>query len=246
METFNTTSSYGQPKQPIIPPTTGTSHLNVGGTERVASLLGGVLLTYFGLRKPNAGGLMMAAAGGAMLFRGATGYCPLNSALGRDSSTGTGAALEITRSLTIHKPRHEVYQFWRQLENLPKFMHHLQEVRQFGPKRSHWVATVPKGLGTVAWDADIVEEEENTRLVWRSLPDSDIDNAGEVRFSDAPDGGTIVQATISYRPPVGQLGGSVAKLLNPKLEQMVAEDLHRFKALMETGEAIREESQPLG
>lgn len=231
----------------IAPPASGSSHINVGRNERIASLVGGALLTFYGMRKPGAAGLAMAAAGGALLYRGATGYCPVNSAAGRDTAGSKDISIEITRSLTIRRPRQEVYQFWRQLENLPQFMNHLKEVRQLGPKRSHWVAKIPKGIGTVAWDADIVQEEENNLLAWRSLPGSSVDNAGEVRFMDAPaDRGTVIQATISYRPPAGDVGGGIAKLLNPVFKQMVLNDLHRFKQLMEAGEVATVEGQPSG
>ncbi|GAB3532271.1 SRPBCC family protein [Pontibacter brevis] len=247
MDTYNTTMSDVLDTQHIIPPTTGSSHINVGTAERVASVMVGALMAYYGLRKPNLGGLIMAAAGGALLYRGSTGYCPMNAMAGRDTSTGKDISIEITRSLTINRPRSEVYQFWRQFENLPQFMQHLQDVRQLGPKRSHWVARIPKGVGTVEWEADIVQEETGSMIAWRSLPGSDVDNAGEVRFMDAPaDRGTVVQSTISYRPPAGAVGGSLTKLLNPAFEQMVSNDLRRFKQLMETGEVITVEGQPAG
>lgn len=248
MDTYNTTMSDVLDTQHISPPSTGSSHINVGTTERIASVVGGALLTYYGLSKPNFGGLVMAAAGGALLYRGTTGYCPINSMVGRDTAEqNRDISIEITRSLTINKPRSEVYQFWRQFENLPQFMQHLQDVRQMGPKRSHWVARVPKGVGTVEWEADIVQEETDSLIAWRSLPNSDVDNAGEVRFMDAPaDRGTVVQATISYRPPAGAVGGQIAKLLNPAFEEMVKMDLRRFKQLMETGEVTTIEGQPAG
>ena len=237
MDTYNSRMSDVLDTQYISPPTTGSSHMNVGTTERIASLVGGALMAYYGLRKPNIGGLALAAAGGALLYRGSTGYCPINETIGRDTANGNDISIGITRSMTINRPRSEVYQFWRQLENLPQFMKHLQDVRQMGPKRSHWVARIPKGVGTVEWDADIVQEEVDAVIAWRSLAGSDIDNAGEVRFTDAPaDRGTVVQATISYRPPAGAVGGQLARLLNPAFEQMVKNDLRRFKQLMETGE----------
>lgn len=247
MDTYNSKKSDVLDTQYISPPATGSSHINVGTTERIASLVGGALLAYYGLRKPNLGGLAMAAAGGALLYRGSTGYCPINGTIGRDTANGNDISIEITRSLTIKRPRPEVFQFWRQLGNLPQFMRHLQEVRQMGPKRSHWVARIPKGVGTVEWDADIVQEEVDSIIAWRSLLGSDVDNAGEVRFTDAPaDKGTVVQATISYRPPAGAVGGHLARLLNPAFEQMVKNDLRRFKQLMETGEVTTVEGQPAG
>ncbi|RDV16222.1 DUF2892 domain-containing protein [Pontibacter diazotrophicus] len=247
MDTYKSKMSDVLDTQHILPPATGSSHMNVGTTERIASVVGGALMAYYGLRKPNFGGLILAAAGGALLYRGSTGYCPMNSMVGRDTADEQDISIDITRSLTINRPRSEVYQFWRQLENLPQFMQHLQDVRQQGPKRSHWVARIPKGVGTVEWDADVVQEETDTLIAWRSLPGSDVDNAGEVRFMDAPaERGTVVQATISYRPPAGAVGGQLAKLLNPAFEQMVKNDLHRFKQLMETGEVTTTEGQPAG
>lgn len=237
MDTFNKYFSELLNTAHIIPPANGSSHINVGKSERIASLIGGALLTFYGLRKPNTIGLLLAAAGGAMLYRGATGYCPVNEAIGRDTAANEDISIEITRTVTVNKPRSEVYQFWRQLENLPKFMEHLESVRQLGPKRSTWSARIPGGIGTIDWDADVVQEVENELIAWKSLPAADIDNAGEVRFSDDPSGKeTIVQVAISYRPPAGAMGGMAAKLLNPMLKNMVQEDIRRFKRLMETGE----------
>lgn len=204
-------------------------------------------MVYYGMRRSDKVGVALALAGGSLIFRGVTGYCPINDATGRNTAGKEDVAIEITSSLTINRPRAEVYAFWRQLENLPRFMSHLKDVQQLGPKRSHWVAKLPKGVGVVEWDADLVKEETDTLLAWRSLPGSDIDNAGEVAFVDAiGERGTVVQATISYRPPAGDVGGGVAKLLNPAFEQMVKQDLHAFKQLLETGEVPTIEGQPSG
>ncbi|CAM3449461.1 YgaP-like transmembrane domain [Pontibacter korlensis] len=247
MDTYNQNMSELLHTEHISPPVSGTSHINVGTTERVASLIGGALLAYYGLKRTDKAGWFLAATGGSLLFRGITGYCPTNEALGRNTAGEKDIAIEITRSLTINRPRAELYQFWRMFENLPRFMHHLKEVRQLGPKRSHWVARIPKGVGTVEWEADIIEEETDRLIAWRSLEGSDVDNAGEVRFLDAPaNRGTIVQATITYRPPIGDVGGGIAKLLNPVFKQMVLNDLHRFKQLMESGEVATIKGQPSG
>jgi uncharacterized membrane protein len=131
-------------------------------------------------------------------------------------------------------------------------MFHLSEVRQLDNNRSHWVAKLSDGLlaktlGTVEWDAEILEEVENERLVWKSVADARIDNAGEVRFVDAPNGqGTEVHVVMAYRPPAGQLGGVLMKLFNPAFEQMIKQDLRRFKQLLETGEITTIEGQPSG
>ncbi|AKD54782.1 SRPBCC family protein [Spirosoma radiotolerans] len=239
----------------LEPDNTGSSQVNVGAGERILSVAGGVLLLSSGLRRQSLGGFLTVAIGGYLFYRGASGNCLVNSAIGRnttDSTDTTKALIEITKSLTVNKPREEVYAYWRKLENLPRFMYHLKEVQQLDDKRSHWVAQLADNklagaLGTVEWDAQIITEVENEQLVWKSVDDAKIDNAGEVRFMDAPNGqGTEVHAVIQYRPPAGQLGGAIMKLFNPAFEQMIKQDLRRFKQLMETGEIATIKGQPSG
>lgn len=203
-------------------------------------------MALVGLRRSGTAGLLTALAGGALLFRGATGFCFVNQMIGRDTAKNEDISVDIIQTITVERPRTEVYQFWRMLENLPKFMEHLESVQQDGPQRSHWKAKIPGGMGTISWDADIIHEKENELIAWRSLPNSDIDNAGEVRFADSPDGhGTIVQAVISYSPPVGSVGGLAAKMINPMLKRMVEKDLRYFKRFMETGQDTHQHHQPL-
>jgi uncharacterized membrane protein len=227
---------------------------NIGTTGRVLSVLGGAALAYYGWsRKQSPLGKSLTTAGSYLVLRGASGYCAVNEALHVDTAHPKTEGFEVTSSVTILKPRQEVYQFWRQLENLPRFMQYLEDVRQTGPRRSHWVAKVPKNiihkekLTTVEWDAEIVREEENSLIAWRSLPDSEVENSGEVRFTDAPaNRGTVVQATISYHPPAGAAGKLAAKLLNPAFKELVKQDLRRFKRLLEAGEIPTIIGQPSG
>lgn len=256
IQTFDTTVRNTQLSDvpspgPIDPPASGSSRTNVGDAERIASVLGGALLSFFGIKEIaeekqlTTGGMVLALAGGALLFRGTTGYCPVNQAFDRDSSTSQAKPIEMIRTVTVNKPRAEVYAFWRQLENLPHFMQYLSEVKQLDERRSHWKAKIPGNVGTLEWDAEILVEEENERIVWRSIPGATVDNAGEVRFKDAPgDWGTEVQAFISYRPPAGYVGKGAASLFSPVFEQLVKEDLRRFKQVMETGEIPTIEGQP--
>lgn len=238
----------------IEPEASGSSRINVGSTERVWSAAGGAILLSYGLQRRSLGGLVLAALGGYMAYRGTSGYCPMSDRFGRNTAHEGEVvdSIEISKSLTINKPREEVYKYWRQLENLPRFMFHLKEVKQIDPKRSHWVAqladsTLAKALGPVEWDAQIIDEVENERLVWKSVEGARVDNAGEVRFVDAPGGrGTEVHATIQYRPPAGQLGGTIMKLFNPTFQQMIKQDLRRFKQLLETGEIATIKGQPSG
>ena len=244
-ETNDLTNGGVASMAPVDPIPSGSSRINVGPTERYVSAGAGALLTVVGLRSGGLGGLLLAAFGGALIYRGITGYSLVNNAIGRDTSeekTETDV-LEISESVTVNKPREEVYQFWRQLENLPQFMQHLESVTQQDDRRSHWVAKVNTGnqvmnlLPAVAWDAEILEEEKNSRLVWRSVPGATVDNSGEVWFMDAPGNqGTEVHAIIKYRAPEGVVGEAVMKLFNPTFRQMVKADILRFKQLLEAGE----------
>ncbi len=227
---------------------------NVGTAGRVLSVLGGAALVYYGWsRKQSPLGKSLTTAGVYLILRGASGFCLVNEVLHVDTAHSKTEGFEITSSVTILKPRQEVYQFWRQLENLPKFMQYLEFVRQTGPKRWHWVAKIPKNiiykekLTTIEWDAEIVQDEENSRIAWRSLPGSEVENSGEVRFTDAPaNRGTVVQATISYHPPAGAAGKLAAKLLNPAFKELVKQDLRRFKRVLEAGEIPTIIGQPSG
>jgi uncharacterized membrane protein len=157
-----------------------------------------------------------------------------------------GAPMKLHAAITVNRPRDEVYRYWGDLENLPSFMAHLESVRMTGPNRSHWTAKAPAGR-TVEWDAEIRMDAPNEMLSWRSLPRADVQNAGVVRFADAPAGqGTEVRVELQYRLPAGRLGAAVAKLLGEHPEQQVRDDLRRFKQVMEVGEVVRSEGSPNG
>ncbi len=237
-------------RQKVVPtPARGTSRVNVGFVERLLSAAAGGVLLYLGMRrgaKP-AATVGYSVVGGSLLLRGASGYCPLNEMLGRNSAKEQLEPIEITETFTIYRPVKEVYAYWRQLENLPRFMQHLERVEQLDERHSHWEARIPGGLGTVAWEAVILTEHPNRLLAYQSMPGSMVDHAGRVIFREAPgDKGTEIQSVMSYRAPVGALGKGVAKLLNPAFKQLVRSDLRRFKQIMETGEISTIEGQPSG
>jgi len=226
----------------------GSAYMNVGTSERIISAIAGLALMNYGLRKFSIPRLLIAAAGAALVERGASGYCPVNNMIKRNTSQAAKPeSTEITKSLTINRPKAEVYAFWRNFENLPKFMQHLSEVKQIDSGRSHWVAPIPGGIGKIEWDAEIIEEVENEKIVWRSVSNASVDNSGEILFKDAPAGqGTEIYVIIKYLPPAGAIGGTIAKVFNPAFKQMVKEDLRRFKRLIETGEIPVSESRPSG
>jgi len=154
--------------------------------------------------------------------------------------------IQVKKSITLMKPRAEVYQFWRQLERLPSFMIHLSAVTETSATRSHWVAHGPGGT-TIEWDAEIVAERENEELSWRSLADSEVQNAGSVRFADAPaDRGTEVRVALQYDAPGGAAGAAIAKWFGEEPSQQLTDDMRRFKQVMETGEVVRSEGSLQG
>ena len=139
----------------------------------------------------------------------------------------------VEQCVTINRLPRELYQFWRNFENLPRFMEHLTSVQCIDEKRSHWVVKAPMGK-QMEWDAEIINDEAGQLIAWQSLPGADVVNAGTVRFEPAPDGrGALVRVLIKYDPPGGILGAATAKLSNENPERQVREDLDRFKHLME-------------
>jgi uncharacterized membrane protein len=238
--------------------------VNVGMVERWFSMVAGGLLTAYGLRHRHASGGAAALAGAALLYRGATGHCDLYGRLGVDrahaSPKGTGAAadavsdtrwrlsgrrgIHVEESVTILRPIAEVYGFWRDFENLPRFMRHLESVTVREEGVSHWVATGPPGV-RVEWDAVIINEIDGTLIAWQSLRGSRVAIAGSVHFDDTPRG-TRVRVRFQYQPPGGRLGAALARIFGEEPQYTVHEDLRRFKQLMETGEIPTIEGQPSG
>jgi uncharacterized membrane protein len=227
----------------------GSSSVNVSGMERWASSIGGGALALYGITRlisrGSVGGAVLALVGGSLIYRGTTGHCSMYEAMGINTA-GTGTdnpvvsvpadrGIKIEKSVTIDKSPEELYRFWRNFENLPRFMNHLESVRVTGGNRSHWVAKAPAGR-SVEWDAEIYNEKENELIAWRSLEGSDVDSAGSVHFEDAPGGGgTVVKVVLKYDPPGGIIGATIAKLFGEEPSQQIEEDLRRFKQVMETG-----------
>jgi uncharacterized membrane protein len=148
---------------------------------------------------------------------------------------GRGDVL-IGRSVTINRPREELYSFWRDFTNLPRFMRNVHSVAIKDELRSHWVIEAPAGK-TVEWDSEITQDEPGRLIAWQSLDGASIRNSGQVEFLDSSDGrGTVVRATLTYDPPAGAVGKLIAKLFQKEPKIQARQDLRRFKQLMETGE----------
>lgn len=175
------------------------------------------------------------------------GVTALDVFYGLKLGRGAGArrargTVEVTKTITVNRPPKEVYRFWRDFENLPRFMGHLEEVRSTGGARSHWRAKGPAGM-SVEWDAEITEDVPDERIAWRSLEGADVDNAGTVQFKRGPGGrGTEVKVELRYAPPGGRAGALVAGLLGEAPGQQIREELRAFKQLMETSEIARSDA----
>ena len=151
---------------------------------------------------------------------------------------GRGSGIHIKRSITVARPREEVYSFWHDFQNLPRFMKHLESVTDMGNGRSHWKAKAPAG-STVEWDAEITADQPNELIAWHSLGNADVSNSGMVRFVQAPgDRGTEVHVDLRYDPPGGALGALFAKMFGEEPGGQIADDLRRFKQVMEIGEVM--------
>lgn len=144
--------------------------------------------------------------------------------------------VHVETSIAVNKTPAELYAIWRNFGNLPLFMKNLVSVTDSGDGRSHWVAKTING-SRIEWDAEIYNEKKNELIAWRSLENSDVVNAGSVRFEQGPQGrGAFVRVTMNYNPPVGKAGEAVAELFHIDGAHLIKEDLRRFKQFVETGE----------
>jgi uncharacterized membrane protein len=237
----------GRHQPPPIRAPFNRGYQNVSQGERVVSVAAGSILALLGLGRRDLPGLLIASVGGALAYRGTTGHCHVYDAI-QINTTGThetpsrlqeaDKGVHVTASFLINKSPEVLYSFWRNFENLPQFMSHLESVRMNDDQTSHWVAKAPSIYGgTVEWDAELVAEEPNSYISWRSIPGSDVNNSGSIKFTRAlGDRGTNVRVDLRYEPPFGQVGRWIAKLFGEEPEQQIQDDLRRFKRLMELGE----------
>ncbi len=211
---------------------------NLSAVERWLSLAAGAALLGVAIRRRS---IPFFLGGGALVLRGASGFCPVCHVL-----RIRGATVEIEKTISVFRPPHEVYAIWRNLENLPRFMSHLESVTAADDKRSHWVARIPTPA-RLEWDAVITEDRENESLSWQSAPGSDIEHAGSVYFRAVPGrSATEVRVALSYKAPAGIVGAAVAKLLSTVTDHQIKEDLRCFKAIVEAGERPTTAGQPAG
>jgi uncharacterized membrane protein len=207
------------------------SAANIGDGERVLSALAGSLLIYATTRKHTLNSLLLAG-GGYLLYRAISGHCAVSEAFG-SRLPAAGGDLKVRTHLIVNRPRAEVYAFWRRLENLPLFMHHLEHVDELDHRTSAWKLKMPGGAGEIRWEATIVKEEKDVELSWHSVPGAAIRNTGKVNFSDTPGKGTRIDVMIAYGIPPGAIGERMASLLSVAFRRRVEQDILLFKEYIE-------------
>jgi uncharacterized membrane protein len=220
----------------------------ISGPARWLSLIWGSAAVYWGLKRRSWLGSAVALAGARYALCGITGERNVLETLGlgrRAETTRHVRGIKIRRSVTIEKSPEELYAFWKELANLPRFMKYLESLSAIDEKHSHWVVTAPAGR-TVQWDAETVVDRPGEIIGWRSVA-GDVDHAGSVRFERAAGGrGTVVRLQLQFNPPPGKLASSVARLFGRDPDRQIRDDLARFKQLVEAGEIATTEGQTSG
>lgn len=232
--------------------------VNVGERERVASVAGGVALMSVAVFKRGPLSIPALFSGLVLLLRGLTGICPAYKTLGISTAEDTDyrrsenvsvpaeTGIHVVRAVTINRPAEDLYNFWRNPANLPSVMKYVDSVEYISPERAHWTINLPAGAKS-EFDAEVYTDVPNEVISWRSLPGSQIANAGSIRFKPAPEGrGTEVTLTIEFVPPGGPLGQAVMKMFNDAPSQYIGQYLRDFKMIMETGEQATTQGQTSG
>lgn len=255
MSSESVTSTVGRSAL-SAPAQTTASRPNVGDEGRVVSLMTGLGLTFYGLHRGSWLGAASFLIGASLLHRGWTGYCALYEQLGIDSTDnpqtqrpqsrpGVRAqhGRKIVAKIEVNRDRRDVYDFWRNFQNLPRVMRHLKSVTPIDDARSRWSAHAPLGQ-TLSWEAEIINERPGELIAWQSIPGSQVDTAGSVHLSDSSSGmGTQVTVTLKYDPPGGHFVDRLAHLLGQGLEDDLREDLRAFKTSLESTPSAEADDQ---
>lgn len=211
---------------------------NVNNWERIVSLAAGAALIGLAARSRRWRSIA-ASSGAGLIGRGLTGFCPVNYAIGRgrtldDTRNALSGArgVNVDERITIARRPEEVFEFWRDLANLPRFLSHLERIDVIDRRRSHWVVQGPAGMH-VEWDAELINEIRPDLLAWRSLPGADVASAGSVQFRPLGPTETELRVRMQYAPPAGRAGAVVARWLGDSPESMLRMDLQRLKNILE-------------
>jgi uncharacterized membrane protein len=212
---------------------------NLGRWERIGSVAAGAGLLYLATRRPHMRATRQVLGAG-LLARGVTGNCLVKRALLGDEETRTDtkrrlggpAGIHVRESIIIARPVSEVYRFWRDLGNLARFLRHVERVDVLDGQRSHWVVRGPGNM-RLEWDAEILSDEPDALLSWKSTTPADVVSAGSVIFRRLGSEQTQIAVHFQYAPPGGSMGRKVAALLGRDPQAQVREDLARLRDLLE-------------
>ena len=223
-----------------------SGYTNVSHPERWFSIVAGAALAAYGLKRRTIPGWLAVAAGTAAIWRGATGHCMVYESLGISTahpsnddhvSVPYGKGIRVEESVIVDASPADLFRFWRNFENLPKFMSHLQSVKVIDDKRSRWSTKGPAGVN-VEWEAEVINEVPNQLIGWRSVDGSTVNHAGSVHFTQS-DRGSEVRVIMRYDPPAHSVGAKVAEILGQDPAKQIREDLGEFKNLIERTGARR-------
>jgi uncharacterized membrane protein len=209
--------------------TPGDTPVSKQAWQHWGSLIGGSALAIVGVTRRSPAGWAMAAAGGALAYKG----------LRAGTSNGAQPVQhrpELGSNILVNASPEEASRLWRDLENAPRFMNHIESVNMLDDCRSRWTAVGPMGM-KLHWTAEITEERPGEYIAWRSLPGSDLEVNGRVEFKQAPGNrGTVVQSTMHYRLANRALRKAASGFIGRQASFLIRQDMRRFKALLETGE----------
>ena len=211
--------------------------VNVGERERIVSAIAGGALLVFGLTRMSVGGLLLAAVGAALGYRGLTGHCDAYERLGIDAGGARrnvgNLGVKIDEAIVVNAPPQRVYDVWRNLENLPRLLSHVERVEVLDRTRSRWTVKGPAGA-RVSWDAELINDKPGELIAWRTTDSMLVNHAGSVTFEPAGSG-TRVCVSLQYDPPGGRFGHAVASFVSADAGSQVAHDLAEFKRALEEG-----------
>ena len=220
--------------------------VNVGRTERIASAVGGAALAAAGARERGVRGTLLGLIGLALVHRGVSGHCAVYGTMGVDTAhparrgrlpedAAEDAAISVSASVNVARPAEELYAFWRDFRNAPRYMDRIVRVEVLDELRSRWTASGPTGQSW-EWESEVTEDVPGELIAWESLPGSDLPNRGWVQFIPAREGQAEVRYFVEFDPPAGIVGQAIARVFNEAPREMARGDLRRFRALMESGE----------
>jgi uncharacterized membrane protein len=206
---------------------------------RAIATLGGGTLGLYGLSRHTPLGTALAVVGLGFLARGVTNM-PLKSLVGIRTDQ---PMIHLDKTIEINAPAEAIFDMWTKYENFPHFMSHVQEVQDLGEGRSHWVVKGPAGA-RIEWNARLTEWNRPDVVAWESEPGAAVQHAGRVRF-EPTNGRTRISLRMTYSPPAGALGHSLALLLGADPKHQLDEDLMRMKEFIETGIPPHDAAQPV-